>query len=241
MIAHQWEQSVDRAEDCGPRSRNLLGQLSGGPGADPVTRLQRPLRSGLEGSSISHIVCVLSRSVGSHSLRPCGLPPPGSSIRGFSRQILKRVARPSSGGLPDPGPPSLGWRVFPTWVHPSRVEGLPDPDPPVSRVEGLPDPGPPTSGGGSSRPGSTLSGLLRSRAGSPPPVPPGKPFPGHRNHQCPVSLPSRILHSLHPHSDFQTEIHRNKAKRKGKENGKHACSPQGLKTTGATAARWKHS
>ena len=219
MIAHQWEQSVERAEDRGPRSRNLPGQLSGGPGADPVTRLQRPLRSGhgLRGfQHLSHRACALSRSVGSHSLRPRGLPPPGSSIRGFSKQILQRVARPSSGGLPDPGPPVSGGGS-------SR---------PGSTC---------LSGGGSSRPGSTLSGLLRSRAGSPPPMPPGKPFPRHRNHQCPVSLPSRILHSLNPHSDFQTEIHRNKAKRKGKENGKHACSPQGLKTTGATAARWKHS
>ena len=99
---------------------------------------------------------------------------------------------------------------------------------------------------------SRLLGLLRLPAGSFPLAPPGGQVPHHECHlgspfhimgitNAQVSLPSRILPSLHPHSDFQTEIHGNKAERKGKEKGKRACSPQGLKTPGATAARQKHS
>lgn len=74
MIAHQRYQSGWTGLRTG--SRNLLGRFSGGPGAAPGTRLQRPLRSGHRLRGFQHL---------SHIVRPtlCEFctAAPGSSVR----------------------------------------------------------------------------------------------------------------------------------------------------------------
>ena len=68
----------------------------------------------------------VSRSVVSDSLLPHGLQPPGSSVRGFSRQdYWSGLPSPSPGDLPDPGiePRSPAWQAD---SLPYELQGSPD-------------------------------------------------------------------------------------------------------------------